>query len=64
MTKKLEPIVFECCICRDWRDEKGHYFTPTKEQRVDVYKNNQRYSHSFCEHCFILYEERAMGEAK
>ena len=61
MTKKLE-IISECCICRDWRNDKGHYFTPTKEQRVEVYKREQHYSHGMCEPCYLLWEQREIGE--
>ena len=61
MTKELE-LIFECCICRDWRDDKGHYFTPTREQRIEVYKREQHYSHGMCESCYLLWEQREMGD--
>jgi hypothetical protein len=48
-----------CSICYDLKDpETGHYYTPTPEQRRDIYfKEKKKLSHGYCPACFILKSE-------
>ena len=60
--KKLEKLTKECCLCRDWQDDKGKYYTPSPEDRRNAYSTHQQISHGMCDPCYILWEKRELGE--
>jgi len=61
MTKNLQELISECCICREWKDAKGVYYMPKVEERRDAYKNHKQISHGMCGPCYILWEERELN---
>ena len=61
--KKIEKIVEECCICRDWKDN-GKYYTPTPEQRRQHYNGTYNISHGLCNECYLLWEKKELSKLK
>ena len=52
-------MIYECCICRDWKDPVTHkYYTPKPEERRALYfKEKKKISHGYCPVCCIMQME-------
>jgi len=60
--KKIEELITECCICREWKDNKGNYYVPSTQDRREAYSNHKHISHGMCDPCYILWEDREMKD--
>jgi len=51
----MSRTVRECCVCREHYDaHEKRWYSPSIKERRDNFMEGVKYTHGFCEPCYIL----------